>query len=75
MTNPNWKQVTPAECLKWQIDNPMMEIRADKHDRQWSQRWNRAKGSFEAMSSLGEFFPDDCPGDPSATYFIPEVTE
>lgn len=75
MSETNWKQVTPAECLKWQIDNPMKEA-AYGMDQLGRQRYNKEAGQFEIYHrSIDTWGETSVPGCPNYTYFIPEVTE
>jgi len=74
MTPPTWKQVTAAECLKWQIDNPMKEARFEGVAFSGSLRFNPESGAFEFLEA-GRWKVIAYPGALCYTYFIPEVTE
>lgn len=74
MTSPTWKQVTAAEGLKWQIDNPMKKVRCMLDSRISFSRWNDSEGAFEVQPHALELWGiDACPGDPSYIYFIPVI--
>ena len=76
MTSPTWKQVSAAECLKWQIDNPMKDASRETALTKEPVRFNEWAGSFEYFSTVGDCWcATDMPACRIYTYFIPEVTE
>jgi hypothetical protein len=75
MNETKWKQVSAAECLKWQIDNPMKEA-AYGSQQSGRQRYNDKTGQFEILFEVQqEWVSTEYPGCDDYTYFIPEVTE
>ena len=75
MNETKWKQVSAAECLKWQIDNPMKEAKGGTHTTRGNLRFNPESGGFEYFFNWEEWGPLSYPGYHEYTYFIPEVTE
>jgi hypothetical protein len=70
MTSPTWKQVSAAECLKWQIDNPMKEA---CHGDTW-MRFNPTTNQHEEkyhFHGLPTWEPVTDDVDPAFKYFIP----
>jgi len=84
MSNPTppelagYRPVSPAEAIKWQIDNPMKEAKYQFRtiDAGSKLRYNEGYGCFEEWNPQYQCWATcELPGDPKFTYFIPEVTE